>query len=278
MRLSRIAIAHRHGLPVGGNSMAESLTADELDRFRKLDSVALFFARAQVEGYISEDFTGPEIHCMFPELGPAVGYAATSEWTTLDPESPDLNFLDYYEWITTLPEPRFVISLDADSRAGRSAAFGDMQARTLRRLGVAGVISGTGLHKATMVRKAGMPVWTTGVAPGHGSYHLIRYGAPVTVGRVEWKVGDLVFADESGAIRIPPELARATLEKAETDGKGHLSSYFEVIDAPDFTIAKMRAWLAKHPTMYPHPDPATRERWWAEHGKDLAPRGSGVAE
>jgi hypothetical protein len=121
------------------------LAPDELAAYRALDSVTVFFARAEVEGFISEDFTGPEIRCAYPDLGPRVGYAVTSEWTTMDAQSPDLNFVDYYEWITTQPTP-FAVMMDADPRADRSASFGSQQARTLRRLNVQGVLAGVGLH------------------------------------------------------------------------------------------------------------------------------------
>ena len=257
---------------------AAPLTAEELERFKALNSVDLFFARCEVEGFISEDYTGPEIRAMYPEMGPVVGYAVTSEWTTLDMNSPDLDFLDYYEWLESQPKPTVVVSLDADERPGRTASFGAMQARTLLRLGVKGVVTSIGLHKVSMVRAAGMPVWSTGVAPAHGSYHLIRYGAPVTVGRVTWHTGDIVFADENGAIRIPAEHARAILEHATAPAESHGTTYYDVIDAPDFTVAKLRAWLAEHPTIYPPVDPAAKDRWWAEHGGHLAPRGSGVRE
>src|SRR5204862_869705 len=111
-----------------------------IEAFKKFNSVDLFFARAEVEGFIGEDYTGPEIRCMYPEMGPVAGYAVTSEWTTLDMNSPDLDFLDYYEWLEGQPKPTIVVSMDADERAGRTASFGAMQARTLRRLGVAGVV------------------------------------------------------------------------------------------------------------------------------------------
>ena len=253
------------------------LTADELEAYRRFDSVTLFFTRAEIEGSIGEDYTGPEIRCMYPELGPVVGYAVTSEWTTLDAESPDLNFLDYYEWITGQPAPRVVVNMDADERTGRTASFGGMQARTLRRLGVAGVVSTIGLHKVSAVRAAGMPLWTTGIAPAHGSYHLVRYGAPVSVGRVTWRTGDLVFADENGAIRIPAKLAREVLHKAQ-DGAGRETSYYEVIDAPDFTVAKLREWLAGHATIYPPVNEEMAERWWAKNSHRLAPRSEGISK
>ncbi len=223
----------------------ELLTADELEAYRGFDVSTLFFARAEIEGFISEDYTGPEIRCFFPEHGPTVGYAVTSEWTTLDPESPDLPFLDYYDWITAQPAPRVVVSMDADEQAGRTASFGTMQARTLQKLGVAGVVTGIGIQKLNAMRAVGMPIWSTGAAPAHGSYHLVRYGAPVSVGRVTWRTGDLVFADINGAIRIPAGLAREVLHRAQS-GVGGEKSYYEMLDAPDFSIAKMREWLARH--------------------------------
>jgi hypothetical protein len=255
---------------------SDLLTADELDAYRRLDSGTLFFARADVEGFISEEYTGPEIHALFPELGPTVGYAVTSEWTTLDPEAPDLDFLDYYDWITGQPLPRFVVSKDVDARPGRTASFGGMQARTLAKLGVAGLLTTIGVAKLSQVRDAGLPVWSTGVAPAHGPFHLVRYGASVEVGRVTWRTGDLVFADENGAIRIPAELARNVLHKAQ-DWLHRDDSYNAVINAPDFTVAKLGEWLAGHPTIYPPVDAAMADRWWAKNGQGLAPRGEGIS-
>jgi 4-hydroxy-4-methyl-2-oxoglutarate aldolase len=253
------------------------LTAEELGEIRALDCSTLFFARAAVEGFISEDFTGPEIRCMYPEMGSIVGYAVTSEWTTMDPESPDLDFLDYYEWVEAQPGPKVAVMMDVDPRAGRAAALGSMQARTLRRLGVGAIVSSVAVQKPEPVRAAGMPVWSTGVAAAHGPYHVVRYGAPVQVGRVGWHTGDLVFADAAGAIRIPVDLAREVLAKVKADG-AEGSTYFDVVDAPGFTVAKLREWAATHESIYPPVDPAAAERWWAVNGGNLAPRGSGVKE
>jgi regulator of RNase E activity RraA len=258
-------------------TLSERLTAEELEAFRGFDSVTLFFARATIEGFISEDFTGPEIRCAYPDLGPAVGYVVTSEWTSMDPESPDLNFLDYYEWITQQPMPAFVVSKDVDVRAGRSACFGSQQARSLKALGVVGVLSGVGLHKVTQVKAAGMRTWHTGIAPAHGSYHIVRWGAPVEVGRVTWQTGDLAFADENGVIRMPAGIAREVLTHAQ-EFKAQEQTYYDVIDAPDFTVAKLRQWLETHISIYPPVDEAMAARWWAENESRLAPRGSGASD
>lgn len=256
----------------------EHLTPDELEALRGFNADALFWARSAVEGFISEDFTDQSIRCFSPDLGPVAGYAVTSEWTTMDPEAPDLDFLDYYEWIESRPGPKVAVMKDVDPRGGlRTASFGSMQARTIRRLGVIGVLSSVGIQKPHLVREAGMPVWSTGVAPAHGPYHLVRYAAPVVVGSVTWSPGDLVFADVTGAIRIPAGIAREVLQKAQADAAAPGTSYYDVVDAPDFTVARLRAWIAQHPSIYPPVDPTKVDEWWERNGRDLAPRSEGVS-
>ena len=53
--------------------MTSPLSAAELDDYRKLDVATVFFARAGIEGFISEDYTGPEIRSFFPEHGAGRG-------------------------------------------------------------------------------------------------------------------------------------------------------------------------------------------------------------
>ena len=53
--------------------------------------------------------------------------------------------------------------------------------------------------------------------------------------------------------------------------------YFDVVDAPDFTVAKLRAWIAQHPSVYPPVDPAKVDVWWERNGTGLAPRSEGIS-
>jgi hypothetical protein len=97
------------------------------------------------------------------------------------------------------------------------------------------------------------------------------------VGQVTWRTGDLVLADPNGAIRIPAPLARDVLRKSRDVGARE-RSYYEVLDAPDFSVAKLREWVAGHTSIYPKVDPEKAERWWSSQGKRLAPRSEGISE
>jgi hypothetical protein len=79
------------------------------------------------------------------------------------------------------------------------------------------------------------------------------------------------------ALHLPLELGREVLHKAQESARA-TSTYFDVVDAPDFTVAKLREWVAHHDSIYPPVDPAAAERWWTVNGARLAPRGSGIAE
>jgi 4-hydroxy-4-methyl-2-oxoglutarate aldolase len=210
-----------------------------LSDFVRFDSATLFNARSQIEGSISEDYTGTEIRCFYPELGPTVGYAVTSEWTTLDPDSPEIHWLDYFEYVAAKPRPSVIVMQDVDKRAGRAAAFGEKQARLLKRLGCAGVVTSVGVQDVESIRAAALPMFAAGVAPAHGPYHCVRFGAPVTVGRVTFGMGDLVFGDASGVVRLPPDLGedilRVAAELAATE-----RAYYAILDAPDFELSKLR--------------------------------------
>ena len=79
---------------------------------------------------------------MLPDCGSAIGYAVTSEVTTNDPDSPALDWLDYYEYLEATPGPLIAVMKDVDSRPGRGASFGDGMATIHQRLGVVGAGSG----------------------------------------------------------------------------------------------------------------------------------------
>ena len=87
-----------------------------------------------------------------------------------------------------------------------------------------------------------------------------------------------MFADANGAIRIPAELARDVLQKAQADAADTGQSYYDVIDAPDFTVAKLREWIAGHASIYPPVDAEAAERWWKVNGSRLAPRSEGISK
>ncbi len=108
-----------------------------------------------------------------------------------------------------------------------------------RRLGVVGVVVGGTVRDLAGIHKAGLPLFAWGTVPGHGVFHVIRFGTPVTVGQLRIRPGDLIVADADGCVRVPVEHAPDILRLAGEvrDRETALHAFYQ---SPDFTIEKLR--------------------------------------
>jgi regulator of RNase E activity RraA len=210
-----------------------------LKEFKQYDSATIFNALVLKYGLPNEEYTNHTIRCLLPEFGNIIGYAATSEVTTNDPDSPALDWLSYYEFLEATPGPLVAVMKDVDSRAGRGASFGDGMATIHQRLGVVGAIVDGTVRDIQGIRKVGLPMWAWGTVPGHGVFNLTRFNTPVTVGEVRVRPGDLIFADADGCVRIPNKDAAEILQLAE-GVRTREAGIFALYRSADFTVAKLR--------------------------------------
>jgi regulator of RNase E activity RraA len=96
-----------------------------------------------------------------------------------------------------------------------TGCLGDMLVRYFKRRGGAGIIVDGRIRDAPRVRKLGVPIWCTGTTPHYASQSELfpwAYDVPVAVGGVLCLPGDVVVADDDGAVVVPqrsaPGLAR----------------------------------------------------------------------
>jgi regulator of RNase E activity RraA len=222
----------------------QRIAPDLLAAFKQYDSPTLFNALVIKLGLPNEDYTTHAIRCLLPDLGNVVGYAVTAEVTTNDPDTPALDWLNYYEWLEQTPGPLIAVMRDVDSRPGRGACFGDGMATIHQRLGVVGAIVEGTMRDLAGIRGVGLPVWAWGLTPGHGVFNLTRFNAPVTVGGMRVRPGDLIFADADGCVRLPVEHAADILRLAG-EVRAKEAAIFAQYRAPDFTVAQLRAQRGK---------------------------------
>ncbi|MBI2505769.1 MAG: RraA family protein [Candidatus Latescibacteria bacterium] len=215
------------------------ISQEILDHLREFDSPTLFNAVTRLRGAPGENYTDHSIRCLLPELGAVIGYAITAEITTNDPDSPALDWLDYYALLEGTPGPLIAVLKDVDSRPGRGASFGDGMATVHQRLGVTGVLVDGTVRDLAGIRRVGLPVFAWGTVPGHGAFHLTRFNHPLTVGQLRVRPGDLLLADQDGCVQIPAEHAAEVLRLAHqvrTEEEAIFASY----RAADFSVEKMR--------------------------------------
>jgi regulator of RNase E activity RraA len=128
---------------------------------------------------------------------------------------------------------------DVDSRPGRGASIGDGMAAVHKRLGVVGAIVSGAARDVPGIERVGLPVWAWGAVPGHGAFHLVRFGGQVTAGQLRIHPGDLLVADADGCVRVPVADAEEVVRLAGEVRKMEAGIH-EFYTSPDFTVAEMK--------------------------------------
>jgi len=161
----------------------------------------------------NEGFADSTIRCMTPRLPPAVGHAVTARIRCSSPPPVGHHYHDRTDWwnyIMSVPAPRFVVVQDIDERRGLGGFVGGVHAQILRALGCeAYATNGSVRDVAAVGDRVGLRLFATGVAVSHAFSHIVDFGGPVEIGGLTIVSGDVLFGDESGVQNVPVALVDA---------------------------------------------------------------------
>ena len=139
--------------------------------------------------------------------------------------------------------------------------FGDILCARMARRGVAALVTDGVVRDVAGVLATGLPVWCSGAAapPSVAGLTFVGWQEPIGCGGVAVFPGDVVVADDDGAVLIPAALLDAMLEEAPEQ-------------------ERLEAWIMREvergaalPGLYP-PDDANRARYEAHARKRVAKR------
>lgn len=140
-----------------------------------------------------------------------------------------------------------------------TGCFGDMLVRYFKRRGGAGIVVDGRIRDAARVRELGVPIWCTGTTPNYASQVDLfpwAYDVPIAAGGVLCLPGDVVVADDDGAVIVPAGKALELVQSAEDhenweefsrmrlEQGARLSDYYPL--SPD-SRAEYEAWRANQP-------------------------------
>ena len=190
----------------------EPLSAAELAELRGIISPTIanaiegFHVRPRLEGY-----TSAAMRCLFPEMGPMVGYAVTAAVMTNQPAAPKrhVNRRDYWELTMAQAKSGPIVTVVQDlSDVSGGAYWGEVNSTLHKKLGSVGVLTNGTVRDLDEVRRAGFHMFAAGVHVSHGYAHLEDFNRPVKIFGMMVSPGDLIHADQHGAVVIPREIAR----------------------------------------------------------------------
>jgi regulator of RNase E activity RraA len=241
-------------LPVRGGPFVRA----DADIVRRMEIVGAATACAKLNGMgISRTFIeGPR---PLQEGQRVVGSALTLQFMPQREDIASGMSQEYIERQTALwavletVQPGDILVIQAYGSA-YTGCLGDMLVRYFKLRGGAGIVVDGRIRDAARVRALGVPIWCTGTTPHYASQTELfpwAYDVPIAAGGVLCLPGDLVVADDDGAVVVPSGKALELVQSAEDhegweqfsrlrlDQGARLSDYYPLNEA---TRSEFEAW------------------------------------
>jgi 4-hydroxy-4-methyl-2-oxoglutarate aldolase len=151
-------------------------------------------------------YTDSSIRCMYPELGPIVGYAVTCVYGVPDHNYPDrLTYQDVLDALDASPKPTIlVIQQKFPAEISRKAGLaGEIMTTAAQAVGCIGLLSNGPSRDIDAIRRNKFQMLLGGVSAGHGAMGVMAVQVPVSISGMDVAPGELVHMDENGAVKFP---------------------------------------------------------------------------
>ncbi|MGQ0549072.1 MAG: RraA family protein [Armatimonadota bacterium] len=201
------------------------------------NAIEAFKIRPRETGNLSSEIRG-----LFAELGSIVGYAVTAliRAERGSVEGHRASTFAYWDYVLSTLAPRVIVVHDLDDPRGQGAQWGEVQANIHKALGCAGVVTDGSVRDLDEVRALGFQFCAAHVSVSHANVHLVDFGIPVKVGGVWIQPGDLIHADQHGAVTIPLEVADRISDAAATI-EAEERRIIDVCRSPEFSVDRLKA-------------------------------------
>lgn len=174
------------------------------------------------------------------------GYARTAKLSGINPptENPEVikaRRLDYFKYMAKGDDPTVCVVEDIDAPDCVSAWWGEVHTAVHLGLGMSGALT-NGVVRDLDDHEPGFPVVAGSIGPSHMFSHITEIDTPVAIFGMTINPGDLVHADQHGAVIIPEDVMPTLSEAIKT-----LLTNEQIIIAParepGFNIDKLvQAW------------------------------------
>ncbi|MBC7237426.1 MAG: RraA family protein [Chloroflexi bacterium] len=158
-------------------------------------------------------YTDQTIRCMYPELGPVVGYAVTAVYGLPDPNFSRLSFMDVLAAIDASKKPVIFVFQQKfpPEIAGKVGLSGGNMTTAMKALGCVGAISNGPSRDIDEIRPMKFQYLLSGITPGHGNMAVHAVNVPVHVAGMDVAPGEIIHMDENGAVKFPADKLEAVL-------------------------------------------------------------------
>ena len=193
-------------------------------------------------------YTTAPLVCTRPQLPPIVGIARTATLRSAHPsdmggaEARQLSDA-YYAYIDGGAKPSIIVIQDIDEQRGYGSFWGEVNSAIHKGFGCVGLITDGGVRDLPDIAP-GFQMLANRVIPSHAFVHIVDIARPVNVAGMRVRDGDLIHADQHGAVVIPHDVATQVRGAADEVIKRE-RVIIEAARQPGFDIDKLRAAQGK---------------------------------
>jgi regulator of RNase E activity RraA len=194
---------------------------DDVTALTQFDTPTICNALELIDGSRRDyGYTKHNVTVINPAAGPVVGFALTATMRSETPSELSSDKLkqarlEYYEYMyTEMAGPKICVMQDLDDADSVHGPFwGEFNTRIHRAMGFRGIVT-DGCARDVRKLPEDVLLVARGLRPSHANLHVVSYGDPVKVFGMDVSHGDLVHADEHGAVAFPAKLADEIAIKA----------------------------------------------------------------
>ena len=188
---------------------------------RKFDTPTICNAIEVAQGKRGfNNFTRGTMISSSPKNPPIVGFARTAKIAALEPSNEPVDIIkkrrmDYYEYMSNSRLPSLAVIEDMDFPDCIGAYWGEINTSIHKSFGMAGALT-NGVMRDLGDLPSGFPVIAKSIGPSHGFVHVREINVDVDICGLKVSPGNLVHADQHGAVVIPNEILNtldASIEK-----------------------------------------------------------------
>lgn len=224
------------------------LTHDLIEELQSIDTPtvcnALELLAPERRGY---GYTVRPLVCTRPELPPIVAVARTVTIRAAHPshlkgaEARELQNA-YYAYVDEGPKPSVMLIQDLDGeQRGYGSWWGEVNSNVHNGLGCLGVITDGSVRDIPDIAD-GFQMLADRIGPSHAYVHPVDFGRTVNVAGMRVTHGELIHADQHGAVVIPWEVATQVKEAADSIARRE-RVIIEAAQEPGFNMKRLRkAW------------------------------------
>lgn len=198
------------------------LTCDAIEELRRFDTPTICNALELIsEARRDFGYTKQNMVVINASKGPAVGVAFTGTMRSafappLGSDELKQERLKYYEHMfRNVDAPKICVMQDLDGDdAGRGPFWGEFNTRVHRAMGFRAIVTDGSVRDVSKL-PSDVLILSRGLRPSHARVHISSYGQQVNVFGMTVCEGDLVHADEHGAVAFPADWVDEVARRAD---------------------------------------------------------------